>query len=47
MTMIERGLRQDMSAEVTIAFEPEGVKATVRAPISMENPDGPSAPAET
>jgi two-component system CheB/CheR fusion protein len=33
MTLIERGLRQDMSAEVTVTFQPEGVKATLRAPL--------------
>ena len=32
-TLIERGLRQDMSAEVTVNFQPEGVKATLRAPL--------------
>jgi two-component sensor histidine kinase len=33
MTLIERGLRQDMSAEVTVDFHPEGVRATLRAPL--------------
>jgi two-component system, chemotaxis family, CheB/CheR fusion protein len=33
MTLIERGLRQDMSAEVTVDFPPEGVRATLRAPL--------------
>ena len=38
MTLIERGLRQDMSAEVTVDFHPEGVRATVRAPLSVGSP---------
>jgi two-component system CheB/CheR fusion protein len=33
MTLIERGLRQDMSAEVDLDFAPEGVKATLKAPV--------------
>ena len=33
-TLIERGLRQDMSAEVTIEFAPTGVRASVSAPLS-------------
>ncbi len=33
MTLIERGLKQGMSAEVTVEFHPAGVKATVRAPL--------------
>jgi two-component system CheB/CheR fusion protein len=33
MTLIERGLKQDMSAEVAIDFHREGVRATVRAPL--------------
>lgn len=32
-TLIERALAHDMSAEATIDFPPEGVRATVRAPI--------------
>jgi two-component system CheB/CheR fusion protein len=33
MTLIERGLKQDMLAEVDIAFPATGVQATVRAPL--------------
>ena len=36
MTLIERGLRQDMSAEVEITFPPDGVRATLRAPLTTE-----------
>ena len=32
MTLIERGLAQDMSAEVDVEFAPTGVKAMLRAP---------------
>jgi two-component system CheB/CheR fusion protein len=42
MTLIERGLKQDMSAEVTVEFPPEGVRATLRAPLSLRNPDKPT-----
>ena len=34
MTMIERGLKQDMSARVEIEFAPEGVNALIRAPLT-------------
>lgn len=40
MVLIERGLRQDMSAEVTVDFRPEGVRATVRASLSSGSQDG-------
>ncbi len=33
MTLIERGLKQDMSAQVEIEFAAEGVRATLRAPL--------------
>ena len=33
MTLIERGLKQDMSADVAIDFANEGLKVTVRAPL--------------
>lgn len=33
MTLIERGLKQDMSAQVGIEFAAEGVKANLRAPL--------------
>jgi hypothetical protein len=33
MTLIERGLKQDMSAKVAIDIHREGVRATVRAPL--------------
>ncbi len=42
MTLIERGLRQDMDAEVTVEFAVEGVSARLRAPLhgrASENPD--------
>jgi two-component system CheB/CheR fusion protein len=42
MTLIERGLKQDMSAEVTVDFQPAGVRATVRAPLSVRGPDKPA-----
>ena len=32
MMLIERGLTQDMSAEVDVEFAPAGVKAVLRAP---------------
>jgi two-component system CheB/CheR fusion protein len=47
MTLIERGLRQDMSAEVSIDFHPAGLKAALRAPISMGRPDAPPPPDAT
>ena len=36
--LIERGLRQDMSADVTIEFAPTGVKASVSAPLDTASP---------
>ena len=33
MMLIERGLRQDMSAEVEVEFSPAGVRARLRAPL--------------
>ena len=33
MMLIERGLKQDMSADVTVEFPATGVRATVRAPL--------------
>ncbi|MEO5698704.1 MAG: PAS domain-containing protein [Burkholderiaceae bacterium] len=33
MTLIERGLRQDMSAEVEVTFPADGVRAKLRAPL--------------
>ena len=38
MMLIERGLKQDMSAEVTIDFDPNGVQATLRAPLPVGSP---------
>ena len=35
MTLIERGLKQDMSAEVEVEFDEAGIKAVVRAPLSI------------
>jgi two-component system CheB/CheR fusion protein len=40
MMLIERGLRQDMAAEVSVNFQPEGVSATVRASLLVGNPEG-------
>jgi two-component system, chemotaxis family, CheB/CheR fusion protein len=42
MVLIERGLKQDMSAEVAVDFQPAGVKATLRAPLSVGGPDKPA-----
>jgi two-component sensor histidine kinase len=42
MLLIERGLKQDMSADVTVDFHPTGVRATVRAPLSVGGPDKPA-----
>jgi two-component sensor histidine kinase len=33
MTLIERGLKQDMSAQVLIEFAEDGIKANLRAPL--------------
>lgn len=41
MTLIERGLRQDMDAEVTVEFAVEGVSARLRAPLRARASDGP------
>lgn len=41
MTLIERGLKQDMSATVSVDFEPEGVRATFRSPLSAGSRQGP------
>ena len=46
MTLIERGLKQSMSAEVTVDFNPEGVKATLRAPLLVGSPGDPSPSAD-
>jgi two-component system CheB/CheR fusion protein len=43
MRLIRRGLKQDMSAEVTLDFNPEGVRARLRAPLGEETPR-PSSP---
>ena len=46
MTLIERGLRQDMSAQVVLEFSPGGVVATLRAPLGSGDARpvvGPSA----
>ena len=46
MTLIERGLRQDMSAQVEMEFAVEGVKARLQAPLHAGNvarSDEPSA----
>ncbi len=37
--LIERGLKQDMSAEVTVDFCPEGVQATIQAPLVSRGRD--------
>ena len=42
MTLIERGLKQDMAAEVTIDFHREGVSAILRAPLLVGGPDKPA-----
>jgi len=42
MMLIERGLQQDMSAAVTVDFHPEGVRATVRAPLLGGSREGGS-----
>jgi two-component system CheB/CheR fusion protein len=42
MMLIERGLKQDMSAEVTVDFQPAGVRATLRAPLSVGGPEKPA-----
>jgi two-component sensor histidine kinase len=42
MTLIERGLKQDMSADIAVEFLPTGVAAKLRAPLP---PQG-AAPAE-
>jgi hypothetical protein len=34
MTLIERGLRQDVAAEVAVEFATTGVHARVRAPVA-------------
>jgi two-component system CheB/CheR fusion protein len=38
LMLIERGLRQDMQAEVTVAFPPTGVCMRLRAPLLPEGP---------
>jgi two-component system CheB/CheR fusion protein len=35
MVLVERGLRQDMGAEVSVEFAPTGVTASVRAPLNL------------
>jgi two-component system CheB/CheR fusion protein len=45
MTLIERGLRQDMGAEVEVSFLPAGVRATIRASIVKQASISTSAPA--
>ena len=39
MMLIERGLKQDMRAEVTVQFVREGVRATLIAPLSNQMAD--------
>ena len=39
MMLIERGLKQDMRAEVTMEFAREGVRATLVAPVSIDMTD--------
>jgi len=46
MTLIERGLRQDMGADVQIAYAPSGVRATIVAPMTIMA-GGPSANASS
>ena len=43
MTLIERGLRQDMSAQVRLEFPPEGVTATLQAPLRPADSGVPAA----
>ena len=40
LSLIERGLRQDMAADVKIDFALDGVKATVRAPTRLATREG-------
>ena len=44
MMLIERGLKQDMRAEVTMEFAREGVRATLVAPLSTNVTDHSSPP---
>jgi len=45
--LIERGLKQDMSAEVNVEFAAEGVRVQVRAPLRSTSGNGsPSAPGD-
>ena len=39
LTLIERGLAHDLSGEVQVAFEPEGVTAVLRAPLAPGGSD--------
>ncbi|MDB5392841.1 MAG: methylase of chemotaxis methyl-accepting protein [Rhodospirillales bacterium] len=39
MTLIERGLKQDMSAQVEMIFAKEGLRANVRAPLHCGTPN--------
>jgi two-component sensor histidine kinase len=41
MTLIERGLKQVMAADVTVDFQPAGVTAMLRAPLTIRGPDKP------
>jgi two-component sensor histidine kinase len=43
MTLIERGLKQDMSAEIQMEFRPTGVCARMRAPLHPHATAAPEA----
>ena len=47
MTLIERGLKQDMGALVQVNFAVEGVTATLKAPLraveALQAPETPGA----
>jgi hypothetical protein len=38
MMLIERGLRQDMAAEIAVEFPPTGVCLHLRAPLPQRRP---------
>ena len=42
--LIERGLKQDMSAEIKVEFPPDGVRAWLRAPVKPQRTALPEAP---
>ena len=44
MMLIERGLKQDMRAEVKMEFAQEGVRATLVAPLSAQTADQAQSP---